>query len=205
MESATVMKRASCGVALLLLLISPALAGPLNGDPFALVSGTTPYDNLIGLSGTVDWAVYLPGAFPYGGYAPTGGQVVYAYQVLVDPDSFGVSHLSVALLNPANNVGDFPLPGGVTPSAESLTPLSSADWFFSPEVPPGGVSDGLAFSSPFLPIDVFGSVIDGGTSSFVIPLPSPGTEMIPEPGSFVLLALGLVFSVPVAVRRFRRR
>ncbi|MBI2825855.1 MAG: hypothetical protein HYX69_14310 [Planctomycetia bacterium] len=186
----------------MLLIISPALAGPLNGDPFALVSGSTPYNNFVGLSGTVDWAVYLPGAFPYGGYGPTPGQVVYAYQVIADPGSFAVSHLSVALLNPANNIGDFPLAGGTPPSSALLTPLSSADWFFTPEAT---LSSGLAYSSPFLPIDVFGSVVDGGTSSFVIPLPSPGTEMIPEPGSFVLLSLGLVFAVPVAVRRLRRR
>ena len=124
--SAAVMKRASCGVALWLLAVSPALSGPLNGDANAIpgFTGTTAFNNGVGLSGTVDYAVYTYAAFQaeWGGlgYAATPGEDVYVYQVVPDPASFVVSHLSVKIVNPADNVGNFALGGGVAPTTESL-------------------------------------------------------------------------------------
>jgi len=213
MESAALMKRASCGVVLLLLIVSPALSGPLNGDPNALpgFTGTTPFNNGVGLLGTVDYAVYTYAAFQAEwaglGYVATPGEDVYVYQVLPDPASFVVSHLSVKIVNPADNVGNFALGGGVAPSTESLGlgGPPSADYFFGNSVPAGGASSALAFSSPFAPILLFGSVVDHGTSAFVIPLPSPGTQFIPEPATIVLVIAGALFGLPMAIRRYRRR
>ena len=213
MESAALMKRASCGVVLLLLIVSPALSGPLNGDPSALpgFTGTTTFNNGVGLSGTVDYAVYTYAAFQaeWGGlgYAPTPGEDVYTYQVFTNPTSVDVSHLSVKIVNPADNIGNFALGGGQAPSTASLglggPPI--ADYFFATPVPTGGSSSGLAFSSPFAPILLFGSVVDHGTSAFVIPLPSPGTVPIPEPSTVVLVIAGALFGLPAAIRRYRRR
>src|ERR1700686_3424311 len=114
MDLAALMKRASCGVALLLLLVSPAVSGPLNGDPGAIVSGTTAFNNGLGLSGTVDYAVYTAAAFQaeWGGlgYVGTPGEDVYTYQVLIG-GVLPVSHLSVNIQNAAGNPGAFALGG----------------------------------------------------------------------------------------------
>jgi hypothetical protein len=213
MESAALMRRASCGVALLFLVVSPALSGPLNGDANALpgFTGTTAFNNGVGLSGTVDFAVYTYAAFQaeWGGlgYNPTPGEAVYVYQVLPNVGSFVVSHLSVKIINTADNVGNFALGGGVPPTTESLGAGGppSADYFFGNSVPAGGASSALAFSSPFAPLTTFGSVVDHGTSAFVIPLPTPGTVFIPEPATIVLVIVGALFGVPTAIRRYRRR
>ena len=148
MESAALMKRASCGVVLLLLIVSPALSGPLNGDPSALpgFTGTTAFNNGVGLSGTVDYAVYTYAAFQAEwaglGYVATPGEAVYVYQVLPDPASFVVSHLSVKIINPADNIGNFALGGGVPPTTENMVlgGPPSADYFFGNSVPAGGAS-----------------------------------------------------------------
>jgi hypothetical protein len=214
MEPAALMRRASCGVALLFLVVSPALSGPLNGDATAIpgFTGTTTFNNGVGLSGTVDYAVYSYAAFQteWGGlgYNPTPGEDVYTYQVFTDPTSADVSHLSVKIINPADNIGSFALLGGQGPSTVNLGPGGppSADYFFATPVPTGGASSGLAFSSPFAPIMTFGSVVDHGTSAFVIQLPSPGTSLItPEPASIVLVVVGALVCVPTAIRRYRQR
>ena len=68
-----------------------ASAGVLSGHTAAYNDGlgpsagawtaTTAFDNGVGLSGTVDWAVFGPGDFPYAGYAPPAGELVYAFQI----------------------------------------------------------------------------------------------------------------------------
>jgi len=224
MESATLIKRAGCGIGLFLLLASPAFCGPLNGDATALLSGTTAFDNsvfdipsgkFVGLKGTVDYAVYTNTAFQteWGGlgYNPTGA-VVYVYQVFPDPNSatltsFNVSHLSVHIENPAGEVGSFTIGGGQLPSSAGIGALGppSADWAFNPEIVPGASSAGLAFSSPYTPIMRYGSLVDGGTQADVIPLPTPGTSGIPEPGTIVLLVIGALFCLPTCMRRIRLR
>ncbi|MBI2826670.1 MAG: hypothetical protein HYX69_18510 [Planctomycetia bacterium] len=156
--------------------------GPYYFDGVTTWHGTSGFSNGI-LHGSVEWAVYAPGTFPYAGYSQPAGEYVYAYQVSMDPDSVGVSHLSVALTNPADTIGDFPLPGGTAPSVESLTPFSSADYFFDPESFP--LTSGLAFSSPDAPIMLFGSIADGGLAFIVDQLPSPGIAgSVPEAGTW---------------------
>jgi hypothetical protein len=61
---------------------------------------------------------------------------------------------------------------------------------FTPEIPTGQSSYGLAFSSPNTP-SVGGSLtIDGGTTAFVVGVPTPGP--VPEPAAILLVATSFV-------------
>jgi hypothetical protein len=177
-------------------MAATAGAGALNGhasafdDGSMVWTGSTPFDNGTGLSGYVDWAVFAPGVFPYGGsgYTPTAGEMVYTYQLFstgADP----VSSFSVALENPADNVGSFSGLSGDAVSNTVLLPGVKAEWQFT-GITTGGNSEGLAFSSPYVPKELFGIAIDGGTFSIVIPVPTPSDTEIPEPATMSVLALG---------------
>ncbi len=167
MNVAASMKRTSFCLALFLLLASPAVAAPLSADAGisygGVWAGSTPF--AVGsLVGYVDWAVYPPGGFPYAGYVPTAGQLTYAYQVYVTGTA-PLSHFDVDLPNPGNNVGTFVIPvpgGGVAPSGTSIGAVAGYD-FHAPAILTGQYSVGLAFSSPNVPQDWFGSVIDTGS------------------------------------------
>ncbi len=74
--------------------------------------------------------------------------LVYTYQVNVT-GSLGASAEIVGIGNPANTIGTFNI-GDQDASSESFAP--NARWLFSPEIPTGMSSWGLAFSSPNLPI-----------------------------------------------------
>jgi hypothetical protein len=167
-----------------------AQAGPLNGAAGALSSGSTTFDNGATLKGYVDWAVFNPGTFPYAGYTPTSGELSYAYQIFVT-GAAPVSSFELVLTDPADNIGNFPLSGGTAPNSQTLTSMTSAKWTF-PGIPSGGNSTGLAFSSPRIPQSLFATVVDTGQSTWVIPLPSPGPNGIPEPASLSLAAMGCV-------------
>ena len=200
-----------------------SLAG-LATDPSAFIDGSlfqwhgsTGYESVEepSLNGYVEWAVFAPGAFPggYAGYVPTPGEFVYTYQVFeVGPAP--LSNLSVSLETIADNIGWFTgdnagngLVDGDVPTAsyffpDDITP-TSANWDFSPGISPNilnpdGSTMGLAFSSPYGPINLDGSVVNGGGFALVIPLPSP----VPEPGTLVFWSCGIVFC---AVRYLRRR
>ena len=172
-------------------------------------AGSTPF--LTGtLSGHVEWAVFEAANFPFpgAGYAPTPGELVYAYQVFVDGTAV-LSHFDVDVPNAANNIGTFNVLGGgtVTPSAMSLgpAPTIAAFDFHGPAIPQSSDSIGLAYSSNKVPQAWFGSVIDTGQSTFVVPIPSPSNVNVPEPATIALLCLGGALLVPTAVRRLRKR
>jgi hypothetical protein len=188
------MARSSLLVAILGLVISSsAHAGVLANDVVdngALISGSTPFDNGDTLKGFVDWAVFNPNSFPYAGYAPTANELVYSYQVFVT-GSAPVSSFELVLTDPADNIGSFSSIGGMAPNSQVLLPLTSAKWTFD-GIPNGGMSSGLAFSSPRLPQNLFATVVDTGQTTTVIPLPSPGPIGIPEPASLGLAAMGCV-------------
>ena len=177
-----------------------AQAGALNGNPSAFSSGSTTFDNGGTLKGFVDWAVFNPGSFPaaYSGYTPTSGELAYAYQIFVT-GSAPVSSFELVLTDPADNIGSFSQLGGVAPSSQVLNPLTSAKWTFS-GIPMGSSSYGLAFSSPRIPQNLFATVVDTGQTTFVIPLPSPGSQGIPEPATLGLAAMGCVM---LGIRRRR--
>ncbi len=173
-------------------------AGTLNGHgaAFGGVTGSVPFNNGVGLSGTIDYAVFTAPAFNANfcglGYVP-GDALVYTYQVVVT-GSLGVSAEIVGISNPANTIGTFgPLNAGdVDASSASFTP--NARWLFSPEIPTGLSSFGLAFSSPNLPIVGASLTIDGGTQALVAGVPTPGpVPIVPEPASAMLCMLGVIF------------
>ncbi len=183
----------TCG----LMAAGSAQAGMLNGHASAFNDGngpsagawtaTTAFDNGVGLSGTVDWTVFGPGAFPYAGYAPTAGELTYAFQIY----SSGTASIHSLTLNDPNgaadNIGSFADLAGQAPTSVALG--TQAEWNFT-GVNPGTNSIGLAFSSIKTPDSLFGVVVNGGSFAVAIPLPVPGSNDIPEPASLALLAAG---------------
>lgn len=178
-------------LALLAIAIPTAQAGILNGNANAYsgVTGSVPFNNGVGLSGSIDYAVFTAADFNTSfaglGYVP-GDALVYTYQVNVI-GSLGVSAEIVGVSNPANTIGTFNI-GGQNASSASFTP--NARWLFSPEIPTGTSSWGLAFSSPNLPIVGASLTVDGGTQALVAGVPTPGPIGVPEPASMALLAVG---------------
>jgi hypothetical protein len=174
----------------ILLGASAAQAGILNGhaDALAGATGSVPFNNGVGLSGTIDFSVFTAAAFNSNfaglGYVP-GAPFVYTYQVIVG-GTLGVSAEIIGITNAANTIGTFDI-GGVDASSAAFTP--NARWLFSPEIPGGSSSYGLAFSSPQLPIVGGSLTVDGGTTAFAAGVPTPGPS-VPEPGSLLLLASG---------------
>lgn len=187
---ATMARSSLLAVIVGLFISTSAYAGVLANDVVefgALQSGSTPFTNGGTLSGFVDWAVYNPGGFPYGGYAPTAGELTYAYQIFVT-GSAPVSSFEMVLTDPADNIGTFPL-GGMAPNSQTLNSMVSAKWTFA-GIPTGGSSNGLAFSSPRLPQNMFATVVDTGQTATAVPLPTPSPIGIPEPASLSLVAMG---------------
>ena len=176
------------------LCAATASAGALDGHAAAFNdgsktwTGSTPFDNGTGVAGYVDWSVFGPGVFPYSGYSPTAGEMTYAFQVF-NTGTDTISSFSVSLANAADNIGSFNDLSGDAVATNTLFPLVKAEWTFSGMVT-GNNSEGLAFSTPKVPQDLFGLVIDGGTFSVVIPLPSPSGDDIPEPVTMSLLGVG---------------
>ena len=179
------------------LFATAAGAGALDGhasafnDGSTTWTGSTAFNNGLGLFGKVDWAVFGPGAFPYLGYTPTAGELTYAYQVFVGTGSLEVTSFAVALDNVAGNMGTFSDLAGDAPTGQTLTPppFGSASWSFA-GILADSSSMGLAFSSIKVPKDLFGSTVDGGTGAIVIPLPSPDVTDVPEPVTMSVLGLG---------------
>jgi hypothetical protein len=180
-----------------LLSTAPAVAGPLAVDGTSIWHASTPFGSGTDpLQGYVDYAVYAPGAVPagfapigpYGG--PTPGEFLYTYQVYVTGTA-PLSELTVFFDNPADNIGSFTAGGVAGGGATTQTLFSAiyADWTFS--VPTGSQTVGVAYSSPFVPINGLGTVVDHGTSQLVIPLPVPSDQMIPEPSTLVLTSCGV--------------
>jgi hypothetical protein len=192
-------------VNVLTIVLAPSVwAGILNGHGAAYggVTGTAPFNNGVGLSGTIDYAVFTSSAFNANfsglGYVPAS-PLVYTYQVFVT-GGLGVSaELVGPIVNPANTIGTFDI-GDQDSSSESLIPTAS--WFFSPEIPTGMSSWGLAYSSPNIPIVGGALTIDGGTNAVAFGLPVPGPIGIPEPGTLLMMGTGLL--VPYFLRRSRR-
>jgi hypothetical protein len=173
---------------------SAGIVGVLNGHTDALPgwTGTAPFDNGNGLEGSVDYAVFTAADFLLNfagqGYVP-GDAYVYTYQVIVSSDvgTDAVSQETVGIINAANTIGTFNI-GDVDASSATLAG-TSAQWLFNPEIPLGQSSWGLAFSSPFGPMNGVALTVDGGASVLLSGIPTPA----PEPGSLVLLVCGGMF------------
>ena len=193
-----------------LLTVCFALAGALPGTADLIETGT-PYDDGVNsawvgttpfvapenpnLAGSVDWAVFGPGDFPFSGYSPPSNEYSYVYQVFSTGSDFITSY-SVPVINPAGNAGSFSDSGngitGVAPSLIEITGIpGSVYWQFSPGIVQLGNSEGLVFSSPKRPRALYSLVVNGGTFATAVPVPSPSAEPIPEPCTFILLVMGL--------------
>ena len=157
-----------------------------NGPSAGAWTGTTAFDNGVGLNGTVEWSVFGPGDFPFAGYSPTAGELTYAFQVF----STGTKSLHSLTLNDPNgaadNIGSFADLAGFAPISVALG--TQAEWNFA-GLNAGDNSIGLAFSSIRTPDSLFGVVLNGGTFAVAIPLPVPGANNIPEPASLALMGL----------------
>jgi hypothetical protein len=202
----------------LALCATQAFAGPLAVDTTSIAGfhGTTPFQgydlshNPSGLTGTIDYAVWAPGTFPgtFAGFSAS--DYVYAYQAH-ETGPAPLSSVSIALTGPADtlNIGDFTgdngfgLVSGSPSNLAYILPLDSANWAMF--VPQGGSSDGLAFSSPNGPIMSTGSTIDDGTVGFVMPVPSPNPNRVPEPGTLTLASCGVAVFVLQWLRRRGRK
>ena len=176
---------------MVMVLGSAGSAGVLDGHASALVSGNTPFTDGADLTGSVDWAVFEPGDFPFtGGYTPTPGEAVYAYEVFITGADF-MTTFSLPLSNPANNIGSFTDISGDAPTSASISGIpGSGIWSFS------GVTAstrGLAISSPQAPEDSFAVVVNGGSFALPTPVPVPGASLIPEPGTVALMSIGGLF------------
>ncbi len=197
------MRRTSIGlvmVALFALSIQGVHAATLS-DYFgsAYSSGITPFANGQ-LNGTIQWAVFAPGNFPavFTGYSPLNNdEMTYTYQLFA-AGAAAVSSLEVYIDpgQPVDSFGSFSGGGlsGVSPLGSSGftgSPIEVADWNFNQFT--GTSTIGLAFSSPNIPMDYAGKVLDGGTFTEPHPLPSPSGIPIPEPSTAVLAFIGMAF------------
>jgi hypothetical protein len=181
---------------------APSLAGILNGHGAAFegVAGSVPFNNGLGVSGNVDYAVFTAADFNanFGGlgYVPTDA-FVYAYQVeATGPE--GLSAEIIGVSNPAHTIGTFDI-GDVNAASASFTP--NARWLFAPEIATGTTSWGLAFSSPALPIVGASLSIAGGMQALIAGVPTPGPISVPEPGSLLLVTIGAVAAGATRRRR----
>ncbi len=191
-------KRLIAATTLLTILsaTSAASAGVLDGHPGAFFdggktwSGSTPFTNGAGVAGTIEWAVFGPGEFPFGGsgYTPAPGQLTYAYQVF-STGSDAVTSFALSLAGPANTIGSFSLAGGEPVAGAALVGTTKAEWTFA-GLDAGEASEGLAFSATHEPQELFGFTLGGGRFAIAMGLPSPSTTGVPEPTTLSLLAVG---------------
>ena len=191
-------KRFIAAITLLTVLsaTSTATAGVLDGHPGAFFdgsttwSGSTPFANGAGVSGTIEWAVFDAGAFAFGGlgYTPAPGHLTYAYQVF-STGSDAVTSFALSLAGPANTIGSFSLTGGEPVTGAALVGGTKAEWTFA-GLDAGEASDGLAFSSTHEPQELFGFTLGGGRFAIAMGLPSPSTTGVPEPTTLSLLVVG---------------
>jgi len=158
------------------------------------------------LAGTIDFAVFTKQKFldnfAGDGYVPDA-PLVYTYQVHNTGTTFVSAQIQGAV-NPISNVDWFEIGDGsdVDPSS-SANVGGNAVWdFLSPAISSGSSSEGLAFSAAGIPDYGFALTQNGGLSFVSAGLPTPGSGMIPEPATIILVGVGAGL---LATWRGRRR
>jgi hypothetical protein len=160
-------------------------------DGSTVWSGAVPFNSGGGLSGTLEYAVFLAADFNANfagqGYAP-GDALVYCYQIKNEGLDTTTAEI-IGIANPANTIGWFDdTPGDVAPSAAALTP--NATWSFNPGIVADEWSEVLAFSSVKVPEAGASLTLNGGGSAVAFGVPTPSTDDIPEPATLALLCVG---------------
>jgi hypothetical protein len=212
-------------VVVIALLASSASAGVLSGDGAALLAGSQAFPGMFSkLHASVDYAVYVPGAFgaslalgsPGDAAEPSNGaEYVYAYEVINASPSVAISSFSIGLFTDPIVISDLTFKGtltnvgGIVPFKSEFIPvgdlppdLTNVKFSFgSPNttIPAGGHSVYLLFTSPFGPDFKNSSIIGTGDLSNQ-PLPTP----IPEPSTILLGTIGGLGLLIAGYRRWRR-
>jgi hypothetical protein len=182
----------TCAVVAALSTGLTTFAGPLASDINGLpgFTGSVSFNADDVLLVDVDFAVFAPG--DYSGTAdPSGGEeYVYAYQAFNESSAQAMSALTIGLLENSGAsafVTDLDLgrPDGIAPTLTSLLETSIIARFLAPQIPAGGHSTVLLYTSVHPPTLTSASVAGGGYSAQMT-LPSP----IPEPTTGCAVALG---------------
>ncbi|HEY4308651.1 MAG TPA: PEP-CTERM sorting domain-containing protein [Pirellulales bacterium] len=230
MESATWLKHAAYGAALLTLLF----ASSASATPVPLDHGSIPYVGTVNssgnsLQGSIEYWVFSPNTFPYSGYSPSTSDYVYMYQLHESnaANASPISSLSIGFsattVTNQGQTADPALGAGLTASDlgtvgqqsailtdPSDTAPSSVYWFFHSIIQPGGNSYGLVFESPYSPALGSFALSDHGSSAGTSAdpatlIPVPGNTNVPEPSTIMLGLLAAAGMIPVARRRMRVR
>jgi hypothetical protein len=163
------------------------------------------------LTGDIDYAVFRWDQFPYvdSGYTVPNGYYAYVYQIK-NTGEVALSDFTMSIDQAVSNLDSFVLLGEIEGTKPNDTDICSGsggyvEWIFTQNaLLPDSKSAGLVYLSPKAPMaTTTGSVTNGGGSIGIdAVLPVPGPNDIPEPGTFILLAIGLGL---FAVRRFSNR
>ena len=183
------MKKISIVLGALMVCTSSLMALPMG----SMMSGQTSFNNG-NLIGSVDYAVYAPGAYSGTTLFP-GTDYVYAYRVFDDlASTVAIDFFSVGLEANAivGNLTYEAVAGDVIPGYQAILSETVLNLFFGSAGPitSGKQSAILLFSSPMKPMQGFGTVSGGFTGGEIIALAAP----IPEPATLSLLALGGLFA-----------
>jgi hypothetical protein len=160
----------------------------VDGSAMSGWAGTLNFNSGNVLVAQAQYAVYAPGSYN-GSVAVPANEYVYAYQ-LYNVGGTALTTLTVGLLtgSGAGNGGTDPLygdAGGINPNFALVLPGTFNVTFLIPQLPGGGHSVVLLFTSPNGPTTTDASVIDSGLSSSASGAPTP----LPEPATLVLLGL----------------
>jgi hypothetical protein len=173
-------------------------------------TGTEAYDDLEGLSGTIDYAVFekadFDALFSNSTVAVGAGELAYTYQIkntgadYVSQNRIGGFNTSVTGIGYANADA-----GEIDPTSVNLVlppPFGLADWFYdAPDnVFSGETSAVMILTSTNLPSGTTLDIVFNGGGSGPVDVIAPGNVQIPEPTTFALLGIGSVFLL-----RSRRR
>jgi hypothetical protein len=182
--------------------IQAATLSSLFGSAYPGSTGVGLYDNLDGLSGSVEYAVFNKAAYEANFSASTvsvnPGELAYVYQILNADEDFVSQNTQLGINSSAVAIGSSTIDSGETsPVSTSLIPGINAVWLFTGtgnNIPAyTGKSSALVVTSTNIPNSTATQIIvNGGGTAFTMAV-VPSDTPIPEPSSLALLVGGLAF------------